>query len=46
MGAWERDYEAPKFYSRNCEDEGKILPGSTHWPSGQILEYRYVIRKK
>jgi hypothetical protein len=46
MGAWERDYEAPKFYSRNCEDEGKILPGSTYWPSGQILEYRYVIRKK
>ena len=46
MGTWQPTTETPKFYSKNCEDEGKIIGGSTHYPSGQILEYRYIVKRK
>jgi hypothetical protein len=46
FGNWEPHPVAPTFYSKNCGDEGKIIPGNTHYPDGQILTYRYVIRRK
>ena len=46
IGQWEPDPSPPVRYSSNCWEEGKILPGDTHNPSGQILEYRFVIRRR
>jgi hypothetical protein len=36
----------PRFYSNNCADDGKIIPSSTHNPVGQIIETRYIVKRK
>jgi hypothetical protein len=45
-GNWTATTGTPIFYSKNCGDEGKIIPSSTHNPVGQIIETRYVVRRK
>jgi hypothetical protein len=46
IGQWTQSSHTPTFYSKNCADDGKIIPSSTHNPVGQIIETRYIVKRK